>query len=57
MGIIMSPIAETLMIYDRKTDPPVAKVMGLKIRDFYPEKDEERDKLELLVRMIRYDRK
>ena len=57
MRIINRPLRETLMVSYMKSSLPVETVMGLPIGDVYSEKDEEQEKLQLLVRMIRYSRK
>lgn len=57
MRIINRPLRETLMVSYMKSSLPVETVMGLPIGDVYSEKDEEQEKLQLLVQMIRYSRK
>ena len=57
-GILDDPLIETL-ISSKGEDTALSKreIMGMQIKDFYTDKDEETDKLQLLIRMIRYDRK
>ena len=57
MKIIDRPLTETLSEGILGKELPQKSVMGLSVRDFYTEEEEAQDKLRLIVRMIRYDRK
>ena len=57
MEIIDRPLTETLSSGILGKELPKGNVMGLPVKDFYTEEEEARDKLRLIVRMIRFDRK